>query len=367
MRKILYFLFILSLLAACSDKKGQDSEFVTLPIGESVNISVDESSNLKINNYSIIPLETTDSSLLSSVDLYGELNDKLVLTSDNRVYFFLKDGRFDHKFDKQGGGSNEYLSINDIAINKPAGLIYIHDFSRRMINTYTEYGEFVNSIRNDSIASLKFDKNNHFVVTYSPSEQWEYQVGIYDTLFNSVGVFLRKPQKVEGATLFTINSICNFDDDNYVYISDTLYRIKSNSVEPYVAIDKGSLKLPFELEHQISNSGDRNKYIWGEYGYLVGDYYFLSYYYNGNTYYDVWSVSDEKLLLRNTVSFDDDTIGIPVLVGDKTVYLWPKAVIDSSVYFLIGEEKAPIIIPERSEEDNPVIIMAHAKDIEIII
>lgn len=72
-------------------------------------------------------------------------------------------------------------------------------------------------------------------------------------------------------------------------------------------------------------------------------------------------------MLRNTVSSDDNTIGIPVLVGDKTIYLWPKAVIDSNVYFLIGEEQASMIIPERSEDDNPVIIMAHAKDIEIII
>lgn len=355
-----------SICIACSDKTDQSSNFVTLPIGVSVNSSIDKSFRLWIDEYLVIPLETTDSSLLSGIDLYGEFNDKLILSSDNMIYFFLKDGRFDHKINKQGVGPNEYICINDLAINKTNQLIYVHDFSKRMINIYTEYGEYINSIRNDSIAALKFDKNNHFVATYSPSEQWMYQVGIYDTLFNSKGVFLKKQHETNNVNLFTINSIFNFGGDNYVYISDTLYRIHSNSAEPFLSIDKGRLKLPQELENQINKSGDRDKYIWGEYGYLVGDYYFMSYCYSGDVYYDVWRITDEKLLLRNVVSSADGSIGIPVLLGDKTIYLWPKTVIDSNVYFLIGEEQAQLIIPDRDEDDNPIIIMVDTQNIEFL-
>ncbi len=350
-------------LQGCTKVNKYNPDIIIIPIGENINSNIGKAKSPQIHTYSIIPLETNDSLLLHNFIIREETDSSIILTDNNNVYFFYKNGELNYKINKTGNGQGEYLFINDFTINKQSNIIYIHDLQKRTILTYNIKGKYIKSFKNDSIAAIKWTTDNEIIATYSPSEPWRYSIGKYDTLFNTKKAFLKRQITTKKANLFLINNINNFNDQYFTYTNDTLYRVDPNQVSPFLAIGKGKLKLPNELSHQISNDKRRDQYIWGEYGLLIGNFYFISYNYKGNSYYDVWDIRKQELKCRNIISYNDETEGIPFIIKEQNYYLWPKAVIGNSLFFIIKGTDMSRLIPTRNEEENSILIKASIEDL----
>jgi hypothetical protein len=153
-----------------------------------------------------------------------------------------------------------------------------------------------------------------------------------------------------------INSIQNFNESPHIYTTDTLFQISIEAVLPILTIDKGSLKLPVEIASDIQRKSERQRYIWGEYGYLCGYYYFFYFAYSNQAYYDIWDTSSTSLLCRNIMSSPEDPKGLPFDLGGKLIYAWPKFVQNNRIYCVLDFEQAGIIYPQYDENDNPLIL-----------
>lgn len=358
-------LFLVLFFVSCNSRTYHCSNMITLPVGESIGIENTESQFVRLDDYVVIPLESSDSTVIYNMNIYGMMNDKILLSSNNGVYSFKMDGKLEHTFCCHGTGPQEYVYINDLTFNSSNGHIYIHDFSQKKINVYDSNGIYIKTIKNDSIAAFKMNGEGHFITTFSPSEHWKYNIGVYDSLFSPIGMYIENVPVNAEADLFTINSVYDFDGTNYVLLSDTLYAISESGALPYLEIDNGKLQLPDIIGDRAAKRNERDNYVWGEYLYLVGKYCFLSYNFKGHTYYDVWNIVDESLLLRNKVAYDDEGFGVPIMFGSDLIYLWPKAVIDETVYFVIYDEHMSQFISGRSVEENPIIILVNKEDVKL--
>lgn len=357
-----FIVILLLFFSACSSSIKHDLNVMTIHLEESMDMVKQVNQFARITNYIMTPLESTDSVVIYGTRIYGELNDRLIVVSNNTIYFFDKKGHLEHSFCKYGNGPQEYLSINDLTFNSSTGDIYIHDLRKKVINEYDRNGAFIKSVKNDSIAAIMMNVNGNFITTYSPSEQWNYHIGIYDSIFNAIGFFCKNDAKENKTDFFTINSVYNFGKCNYVLLSDTLYSVFEDGVTPFLVIDKGNLKLPESVDGKMNKRNERDNYIWGDYLFLIGNYCFLSYNLKGNVYYDVWNLSNNELLLRNKVLYENDDFGVPFLFDGKLINLWPKSVVGNSAYFVLDGELMQEIIPTRNEDDNPIVIIVDIND-----
>lgn len=68
------------------------------------------------------------------------------------------------------------------------------------------------------------------------------------------------------------------------------------------------------------------------------------------------------MVLRNRVPYESDDFGVPFLLGEKRINLWPKSVVGNSVYFVLDGELMQEVIPTRKDDDNPIVITVDVND-----
>ena len=356
MRQVFLLLLALIALTSCDKKRSSLQGFVVLPLSKSLHEARPDDLLDNIEEYRMIPLETSDSVLLGQCTIDGVTSNYYIISDQGTVYFFDTNGKFDSKFNKQGNGPGEYLSINEILVNDIDKSLYIHDFQKRTIYQYTYDGRFINQFKNDSIASIGITRNGEFAASFSPSEPWIHQVGIYDGNWNPIQTFIRNDLLDNKPNMFIINAIKEFNGDACIYTKDTLFKITKEEVIPAVVIDKGPLSLPKEVATDFKKSKEREQYIWGDYGFWAGDYYFLYFNYDHRGYYDLWDLSSATLIGRNIHETFEESPGIPFQIGNRLMYLWPVFTQGNKIYCIPEEDDAVALYPEHDENDNPIIL-----------
>ena len=130
----------------------------------------------------IIPLETTDNSLIQSIKGYDYLNGKHYIFDQGQAILFCFDeeGNYLNRIAKKGQGPGEYKLIYDFALNPQKGLIHMlspfkkilsYDFDGKFVKTYDLTDEKFNSIQKMEI----LDENSFVVWTSSKDNQdWIY-------------------------------------------------------------------------------------------------------------------------------------------------------------------------------------------------
>ncbi len=138
--------------------------------------------------------------------------------------------------------------------------------------------------------------------------------------------------------------------------ADTLFRISVESATPALVIDKGSLAAPEELTLTVGRDDEKENYIMNNYGYLAGDYYFLSYYYRRARYQEMWNVATGELVYRNEHTGPEQPEGIAFELDGKRVHAWPRFAKDNKVYCYLLFDQARAVRPEYDDNDNPLIV-----------
>ena len=161
-----------ALMASSCSKQGKDLESNVLLPQISLGNFVDEETPLSeiIGNYRLIPLETTDESLI------GGRSNKIVkkdghifVRSNNEILMFGENGNFQEKLSRIGGGPEEYESIFDYDIVPEYSEIWVSSNSGIIRYKYPSM-EFSSTIPLKFFAnSFKYLGNGTFIA-YTPEE-----------------------------------------------------------------------------------------------------------------------------------------------------------------------------------------------------
>lgn len=112
MKKIAFIIITFFCIAACSSNKEQDN-LITIPIDPTSSQSVNWEQLFDTASMQVIPLETTDQSLLAWVDRIIITDTLYSFSSNNSIYTFHQNGQFLFKIARQGRGPGEYIYHDD--------------------------------------------------------------------------------------------------------------------------------------------------------------------------------------------------------------------------------------------------------------
>lgn len=128
------------LFFSCNNKNTQNCKVLSVELKENeLEVSA------LFDKVKIIPLETTDESLITSIGRIIEYEDRYYILDDRIAVLFCFDqsGRFLYKIDKNGVGPEEYNLIYEVIINQnhiymlsPMGYIYAYSMEGDFIEKY---------------------------------------------------------------------------------------------------------------------------------------------------------------------------------------------------------------------------------------
>ena len=138
-----------------------------------------------LGSIEVIPLETTESSLIVRADAYQLWNDTLFVLDklQNEVFMFDMMGRFLKRLDKHGEGPDEFISPMDMKVNRFTGNLEILSVEGNIMIYKNDFSEFIGRIKlpthhvhsyhhvSPDVYALYFDNRKvHSLNFYSVSE-----------------------------------------------------------------------------------------------------------------------------------------------------------------------------------------------------
>lgn len=234
-----------------------------------------------IQSIEITRLEETEESLLMHVGQVNFHEDKMIILSNWTFYIYSKTGEFLSKFNRKGDGPEEYSRMTDIWLED--GIIGVYSTIGRYIKRYDLQGGFIGGNRLDDRAANVYPYKSgyaldmHFIYT---QDSLKYSLVTVDDQMNLDRTFLPfvKHPGFRGAqfrsSFFKVN-----DDLFYLHtMSDTVYRLTSDSVEPYIHYDFQEdwyFKSGVEVKAGFYEESHRKKQVWFVLNHIGQDYIFL--------------------------------------------------------------------------------------------
>jgi hypothetical protein len=364
---------IFIIVLSCTHEDKDKLPYIIIDLEKSINL--DASPEITLNDISanlrIIPVETNDSVLFKYMSITGIIEKDIVVhdvglnVHKDALYCVNREtGKVSTLLNRQGNGPGEYNRLFNVYIENRDSTVHVYETHK--INIYDFKGNFIKSHKSDSTGALVVLDDWYYAVSFSPFLKSEYALGIYDKSWNlhRKSISVNKDRKY---AIYPFSQASKFNDGYYYMAAfgDTLYQITSGYEKPYIVTPKGKYKIPENVTATLSEldkSGDQ--YIQGEYGKLISKYYFLSYYYNHQTYYDIWNIETSTLISRNKYSqMEENTedTGVPVLIGDVKINVWPRYVSGNMMYCTVEAETAVKLIPSLPWDTNPVILELEIK------
>lgn len=248
----------------------------------------------------LIPLETTDSSLLYDIcDLIPTKNTWIVRSRNYLRVYDKNTGKYLYDISRVGHGAGEYISIEQCANSNDT--LRILDGEQRCILEFLTDGTFLGK----SIDFKEIDVENFLPANYaveSPDRSKYYLItkynGGYPEPFDQYAVITKEGQFVKhvpGRKLldgsFTPDRMFTDYEHNRVLawdqLRDTLFTVSEDSVRPLYVFDFGKNKFPVESQSKsefylrtqdfISNEGDVPYASFIKYYQVEGDNLYFSF------------------------------------------------------------------------------------------
>ncbi len=205
----------------------------------------------ELSNITCVQLEMTDESILGEikkvVDAEGNL---VVLTADNEIAVFNReDGKYIRHLGAPGEGPEEYIAVQDIFYESGNGIINAYDRVKQEIVSYKLSGEFVKKRKLPRelrwIESMESNQEGTILACnkltgVKPAQEFAFTLispdGEYEnfdsfapvTVDGFVRAFSKKPM-----------SVCGNEMKLVKFLSDTLFSIKKEKIEPLYKLDLG--------------------------------------------------------------------------------------------------------------------------------
>lgn len=304
----------------------------------------------------VIPLETTDESLLASVDKLIEFDNQYFVLDKVRktVLVFDNEGKFVKRIGKIGDAPNEYLNLHDFTLDRNVGCIYLLT-NNSEVYVYDVNGSFLRKaqISNSLLWSIECYGGN----IYCSSNHLTYTSGDNAFLFytfNSTLQELNKQVNVHTEQIYTpllISLPFQIWNENLYYIDNyfnMIYGFQNNDAVPVYSV---SFESPMPTDYfQDVNLFMQNQ---SEYDFIIEsffteDYLVIAYIHKGEHYTSVISLSENRIIANGR------TKGIlPKVFVNKGLLLSP---ISAEVYLSYLTHLDKYMDKSISYEDNHLIL-----------
>ena len=253
MKKVILIIITFFCIVACSSNKGQDN-LITIPIDPTSSQSVDWEQLFDTASMQVIPLETTDQSLLAWVDRVIITDTLYSFSSDNSIYTFNQNGKFLFKIAHQGRGPGEYLVLDDFYIDED-NHYYILDNNSFKIIEYSPKGEFVDEI-NTGLFGLAFTKISN--------DLWAIYIGSSKSPSSHcrLNYFSKQERKIIHEFIEISDNELNWrhfkDNNNFIprdsknlfftySLNDTIYQLTEKELIPCYRFECGKHQMPQKM------------------------------------------------------------------------------------------------------------------------
>lgn len=167
---------VLLFIACTPNNHEQDTPYAVINLSDKVTEVKQLPLSDAVQKVDIVPLETTNESLLSDFIDQIEVTDKFIFIYESRtgeIFRFNRNGKFLNKIGKRGEGPGEYTYLRGIQIDESkdelyaittANGIYVYDFEgtfKRSIIDYNSLNKYFSSITNKQYLLY----NDHFFFT----------------------------------------------------------------------------------------------------------------------------------------------------------------------------------------------------------
>jgi len=218
----------------------------------------------------LIPLETTDNSLIRSIEKYVFFDGKhyILDRTQSILFIFDKEGFFLNRIDKKGQGPGEYSLIYDFSVNpkkeqiemlSPYRYIYCYDFDGNFIKKYDLTFLEAQNIQNMNI----LDDKNYIVWSCNPDNQDGISIISQET-GEQVNSFW---QDHSIFNVWTSNVFYTFEDETYfcLRLYNTVYKVTKGGMEAIYEWNFGNKTMDisrYDLAHGLINHNrDRDNMI----------------------------------------------------------------------------------------------------------
>ena len=183
MKAIIYTMIICYVIvsAGCKNKKEKEvlKDYPTIKLDLS-NEPVFIKSDSLLGEKVIIPLETTDESIIGEINKLEIVHDTLYILDDDQdiIFLFDKTGKYITRIADIGRGPEEYLYIDDFHIDD--NIIYVIAGGNQKVFCYDLQGKFLSSFSTEFSANRITTDSNYIYVYYNFSHHKNYNVAVYN-------------------------------------------------------------------------------------------------------------------------------------------------------------------------------------------
>ena len=331
-----------------------------------VKVSVDQAdeeylASSFIRNYKIIPLETNENCLLSSIDKIKKVNEKLFVLDrvNNAIFIFRESGEYLQSLFKVGNGPGEYVQIMDFDVEDDC--LYVLDFPRQAILKYNEDLSYEGMVQYSTMASQFLISGEKIFLYNEPSGQKDdYRFSLLDKNGNYIENILPR----EGLATYNYGGIDVFSKVNNIPFISPIYGNMIYSGDQFdqacqICFSERTFPDGENIEEYDISSPDFT-YLLKEHFFVTDHHFIFSYGYDGNRCYAVYDREDDKMIAQGKIKND-------LIENFRFFHRWGNG-------NLLIEEINPDLLYqyfpsllnrkellELKEEDNPVVILYETK------
>lgn len=385
MKQIVYYslglVSAISVLIGCSrhpDGNGLKTVFVEKNFEKA---DFDDFSS-KIEVLEVFRPEFTDSTMFVVPDILAIADGKAYLHEGKwlAVYDY-PSGSLVGAFNRYGAGPGEYKYSYYAYYTGNEWTVLDHNIGRYNIIQYAPDGEYLRTIRNDTVQSLSpiadggwlaFNDTMDYKDGYRKVR--EKKVYQYTSDWNLSDTYVLKERRWADMGSDRMDQVYSFNGVQYVVDTDTIYSIDTDTreVTPRIAMalgryacDWGSFEDGQEVQEAEKSHFDilgpifNSRYLFARYTIYFDSPWVV--------YYDVYDLDNGDLVYRHRLNLEGQYgmcqyyEGIPVELDGKTVYGWPIEYVENDEFYVViaGDEMARI---SDSDEVNPVFVKIRIED-----
>ena len=247
-KNIMLTLCITALLYSCTATKSS-SDF-----SNEIFVDVEQSVELPLQRGRIIPLETSDSSLLYDIVSIDQVKDKYFIRSRNKILTFDTEGNYLYNISGIGQGNKEYVNLSSFFIKNEELCIY--DFNQGRVLFFAPSGRYLRTekaVKNSDVECVPqlirpYGKNK-----YIAKNSFNGTPGYVTPALSLLDEKYTITQTLEGHSLhtgFLLFDFMNCDDNGgfityWEALSDTIYTVVNDSmVQPKYLVNFGEYAIP---------------------------------------------------------------------------------------------------------------------------
>ena len=370
MKHLLSYTFIIALLFSCTNNAQKDRTHETLDASSDTIVSFYD----LFTSLEIIPLETTDSSILNPRTVEFIINDETFYVLDDKqmlVMTFDKTGKYITTINKKGQGPGEYKELYDFAFNPFTGNLELLD-PHSGINIY-------NKDNYKFIKRINKPKQLPALHRFSPLTPNEYLLFCGSNDGNKMAIYNIEKEEIT-SDFYDVPQYLLFNtfyhhtyspfyilDDKVHFIQGydgKVFTLENNQLSEKYCWDFGPQN--FKLENLPADKDIRFYFNWDK---TVGKnyatcfvkyaenskYYMTQYRFNGKNRHLIYNKEDKNTFIFT--AFQEGNFSTPTIMDENFAY---SIVIPQLLEYHMNpnllDEKGKEIFKNIQEDDNPIIL-----------